>query len=402
MSSAQIHTIPSKQVPRVPLNNPFFVFILFLTLLGATAASVPAAELLGPVEVFPSSQLSRGRLRHGAPATRGIGGIVCEPTRLSCGDTIEATLAPEGCGVFTGGQFDSYVFGGISGSTVTLDLRSQQFDTVLELSKDGEVAATDDDSGGGTNSRIVHTLDQTGDWGILVRGFSSAARGEYELSIRCSGTGGGRPAAPSELDATPFFSWLIVLDWNDNSHNEDAFHIEQRRLPGGSFEEIDVVAADEDGYGAVVTAGTSYEYRVRARNADGFSSYSNVVRATSPDETACMPDDTTLCLNGGRFRVTLYFAAPGEDASPARALDFGSDASGLFYFRNPNNAEMLVKVLNGCPLNDHYWVFYAATTNVEFLLAVTDTDAAVTRVYENRPGVAAPPVQDTEAFVTCP
>ena len=40
----------------------------------------------------------------------------------------------------------------------------------------------------------------------------------------------------------------------------------------------------------------------------------------------------------------------------------GSDDSGLFYYRNPQNWEMLVKVLDACSFSQRFWVFAAATT----------------------------------------
>ena len=83
-------------------------------------------------------------------------------------------------------------------------------------------------------------------------------------------------------------------------------------------------------------------------------------------------------------------------------MPFGSDDSGLFYFFNPDNWEMLIKVLNGCDVNDHYWVFFAATTNVEFTLTVTDTERSVTKAYFNPQFHSANAVTDTAAFATCP
>jgi hypothetical protein len=77
--------------------------------------------------------------------------------------------------------------------------------------------------------------------------------------------------------------------------------------------------------------------------------------------------------------------------------------SGLFYFFAPSNIEMLIKVLNACvPPFNHYWVFFAATTNVEFGVVVTDTQNGKTRAYYNPLNRAALPVQDLDAFATCP
>ena len=49
-----------------------------------------------------------------------------------------------------------------------------------------------------------------------------------------------------------------------------------------------------------------------------------------------------------------------------------------------------------------YWVFFAAGTNVEFTVTVTDTQTGTVKTYSNPLNTAAPPVQDTSAFATCP
>lgn len=120
----------------------------------------------------------------------------------------------------------------------------------------------------------------------------------------------------------------------------------------------------------------------------------------------CVPGPTTLCLVDGRFQVELAWRAantgPFADANVVQGVS--SDNSGLFYFNNVNNWEMLVKVLNGCNgQNNHYWVFFAATTDVNFELTVTDTQAGVPpKVYTNPFKQAADAVTDTSAFATCP
>ena len=35
---------------------------------------------------------------------------------------------------------------------------------------------------------------------------------------------------------------------------------------------------------------------------------------------------------------------------------------------------MLIKVLDGCTVNNRFWVFAAATTNFEYRLRVTDSE----------------------------
>ncbi|HEY6322518.1 MAG TPA: hypothetical protein VJA16_13265 [Thermoanaerobaculia bacterium] len=62
---------------------------------------------------------------------------------------------------------------------------------------------------------------------------------------------------------------------------------------------------------------------------------------------------------------------------------------------------MLIKIIDGCSLDSHFWVFFAATTNVGFTVTVTDTQTSHQAVYTNADKHAAPPVQDTSAL-TCP
>jgi hypothetical protein len=118
----------------------------------------------------------------------------------------------------------------------------------------------------------------------------------------------------------------------------------------------------------------------------------------------CVPGANTLCLNQNRFKVEVAWrtGAPAEGPGVATAIPGGTNDSGLFWFFSPNNQEMLLKVLDGCHLNERFWVFYAATTNVEFTVVVTDTQTGRVKTYRNALGTPAPPVQDIGAFAVCP
>jgi hypothetical protein len=122
-----------------------------------------------------------------------------------------------------------------------------------------------------------------------------------------------------------------------------------------------------------------------------------------PPGGGCTPSSTVLCLNNNRFRVDGTFRTPQGQTGPFMAQTVATAPdSGLFWFFSQNNLEMLFKVLNGCTLNNHYWVFFSAGTNVEFTVSVTDTLRGGTRTYTNPLNNPAPPVQDTSAFATCP
>jgi hypothetical protein len=62
---------------------------------------------------------------------------------------------------------------------------------------------------------------------------------------------------------------------------------------------------------------------------------------------------------------------------------------------------MLIKVLDACQGFNSFWVFFAATTDVDFTATVTDTRTGVVKQYSNPAGRAAQPVQDTFTFKTC-
>jgi hypothetical protein len=58
---------------------------------------------------------------------------------------------------------------------------------------------------------------------------------------------------------------------------------------------------------------------------------------------------------------------------------------------------LLVKVLDGRPVNGACWVFYGAISNVEYEVVVADTETGVESRYFNESGNFAS-VGDTEAF----
>jgi hypothetical protein len=114
----------------------------------------------------------------------------------------------------------------------------------------------------------------------------------------------------------------------------------------------------------------------------------------------CANSATSLCLHG-RFTASVEWKTSTDDG-PGRLTPLVSTQSGVFWFFNPTNWELMVKVLNGCPLNDRWWVFSAATTNVFYRLTVFDREGGAQKIFFNYPGPPAPAVTDTGAFNTCP
>ena len=104
-----------------------------------------------------------------------------------------------------------------------------------------------------------------------------------------------------------------------------------------------------------------------------------------------------LCLQSGRFRVTVgWQASPLGPTFPAAAVPVTSK-SGYFWFFHADNVEVMVKVLDGTFVNGHFWVFYGSLSSVQYTVHVTDTVTGETKTYENQAGVLAS-VADTSAF----
>ncbi len=115
----------------------------------------------------------------------------------------------------------------------------------------------------------------------------------------------------------------------------------------------------------------------------------------------CVPDAMTLCLNGGRFRVETTWRTRQGASGRGQAVPLTAD-TGFFWFFLESNVEMVVKLLFGCPVNEHFWVFAGGLTDVQVEMTVTDSQTGAARSYRNPQGTAFRPIQDTSAFATCP
>ena len=74
-----------------------------------------------------------------------------------------------------------------------------------------------------------------------------------------------------------------------------------------------------------------------------------------------------------------------------------SDDSAAFWFFTPENLEVLVKVLDGRPVNGHFWVFFGALSDLDYTVRVTDSTTGLIREYFSVPGQPTS-LADTTAF----
>src|SRR5205823_11778826 len=78
------------------------------------------------------------------------------------------------------------------------------------------------------------------------------------------------PAAPTALTAQAASTSAINLSWQDNSTNEDSFHVQQ--LVNGAYQEVQILGPNVTSVQiGGLAAATPYSFRVIAANAVGFS-----------------------------------------------------------------------------------------------------------------------------------
>lgn len=104
-----------------------------------------------------------------------------------------------------------------------------------------------------------------------------------------------------------------------------------------------------------------------------------------------------LCLTAARFRVEIAWRVASQGRSGVGTAIPIADDTGAFWFFQPTNLELMIKVLDASAINGRFWVFFGALSDVEYTVTVTDTATGAVRTYENPQGRLAS-VADTDAF----
>ncbi len=114
----------------------------------------------------------------GLLAAAVITGVAGATHRAAIAQTVlqqQGTLAP---------MEDTYTFEGEMGQSMTIELQSEEFDTILQLKgPNGEVLTSNDDYGGTLNSTIVLELPESGTYSAIASSFSGQG-GSYQIEIR--------------------------------------------------------------------------------------------------------------------------------------------------------------------------------------------------------------------------
>lgn len=221
---------------------------------------------------------------------------------------------------------------------------------------------------------------------------ASEKDGMVELVVeRVGGTQGAvsvsyATASGSAQEVTDFTAQVGTLDWPDADNSTRTIEI-------ALIDDLDDEGVESFSVALSTPSG----------GADLGSPTTATVTILDDEASNCTGSREVLCLGADdRFQASVDWRIRDGSTGTGRTIDIGKVDSGLFFFFDEDNAEMLIKVLDGCPVNDHYWVFFAATTDVEFELTITDTQTGATEIYNNPLGQPADAVTDISAFATCP
>jgi hypothetical protein len=252
--------------------------------------------------------------------------------------------------------------------------------------------------GAGRESAVVEGLRPGTLYSLRVQAVRGEAGSAYTApaSARTFAAGGVRPPEPAYLLAIPVEAGKILLRWQVVPGV--SYRLE-RREGGGPFETLETFDGGPgewlmDG----VEAGVPFTFRVRTFDGAQFSGYSPRAYADlAAPRSPCIAGATTACLLGGRFQVRAWWRDHRADTAGMAGTGALSDQSGTFWFFGPGIVELIVKVLDGRGLTDHFWVFYGALSDVEYWISVTDLETGFVRSYANPAGNLCG-IPDTEAI----
>lgn len=254
-----------------------------------------------------------------------------------------------------------------------------------------------------TASRVSHTYTRPGTFHARLEVLAGCV---MEGKLKCRYRDVARVVVEVEPGEPPAADFDLSIDCSDGlCHTRTGVDVELRSAATGTVE----------GYRWRLGDGSPTPLRKRFRHrwdAPGFYRVTLKVWGLGEESTAmrhvlvrssepagtCEPDAETLCLRDSRYELRAAWRLKDGRSGAAGVAHAGTNDSGLMWFFNPANVEMLVKVLDGCSVNGSVWVYGASTTDLGYLLTVTDTVTGSVREYRNEPGRPAPAIVDSLAF----
>ena len=100
----------------------------------------------------------------------------------------------------------------------------------------------------------------------------------------------------------------------------------------------------------------------------------------------CTEDSLTMCLIGGRYKVTSYWRNQYEGGVISNLNKTRlTDATGAFWLSDANTYEYLIRI-NTATDNGRAWIAIPTFTDVEFWVTVQDTVHGQAKTYHSEAG----------------
>jgi PKD domain. len=148
-------------------------------------------------------------------------------------------------------------------------------------------------------------------------------------------------------------------------------------------------------------AGKARTVTLTVTNDFGSTTATSVVDAPLVGGTTCQANANTLCLENGRYQVTLdAINTLGDKKTTVATARPVTDIFGFMSFpdltSNADNPEVFVKVLTFT--DGKTWVFYGGLTNLEYFINIYDTKNAKTIQLHTPPPPASQPNRSIGSF----
>jgi hypothetical protein len=250
------------------------------------------------------------------------------PTALSIGDSIDGEIGEgDAAAAEDAYRYDLYAISARSGQRLELVMRSEAFDTMLEVFRDGEMdeplASDDDGLGEGTDSRLRFTADQDGAYVLRARTLSGLEGGAYSLGLTER-----PPAGPVPRPGRIRVGQTVEgeLGANDPETDDglvyDAFTFRARE---GQRFAVDLRA---EGFDPLVRVGRMQgeAFTELAMNDDGPEGLNSHLVFTASERGDYVIRATPLNATGeGTYSLTL---ADGPEPVAAQAIEIGASVEG--------------------------------------------------------------------------
>ena len=219
----------------------------------------------------------------------------------------------------------------------------EKYELWRKINLDGEYLLHQELSGKSFNTNDEN-LDTTKIYFYKIRGFKNSGYSDFSNEVNTAGIiTSGNIYPPTDLYATLSGISNIILNWKDNSDNENYFSV-QRSLIGGMFTGIAALAKNTTSYqdsGSGLTVGSTYLYRIVAYSNDD-SAISNTVCIKITSEILIPPTNLTASYNSAIRLVQLNWNSSDNNIlyfDIERKTDSGSfnilrriDAVNNYYF----------------------------------------------------------------------